>query len=329
MSIQELANRPQIEDEKDFWLKELRCPLCRCDFKSTQLRSRAYRVVRREPDFFIHYEGTVPWLYELAVCPQCGFSGEAREWANLVVRDPDMLRERLQEAGAAGLRSLCGPRTAAEGVATFRYALVTYACCEVKIYQRANLALRGGYMARVARESGAISGYEVENEFKSEALTLFLDSYQNEYVETTRFGASGIAFIIGELYRQLADYKQAVVWFSRAVSAADRHPEIERLARYQWEIARGEYRRLMEGGEGPAAPRERSIERTVLNIYRDQADWILSSARAAGLSQEEFIRTLLDVIMEGGIDWATFPDKKEMKNRIRVTDSGARKDAKA
>ncbi len=65
-------------DKGVYWLKEHKCPNCDCRFQTTQIKSRAYQVVKRDPDFYVEYTGIVPWLYDIAACPVCAFSGEGK-----------------------------------------------------------------------------------------------------------------------------------------------------------------------------------------------------------------------------------------------------------
>jgi tetratricopeptide (TPR) repeat protein len=98
------------------------------------------------------------------------------------------------------------------------------------------------FVAVSGRSDEQVNPREMEHSFKRMALALFIRAFETERIESTRYGSAGIMYIIGELLRQFGDYKQAVKWFARAVKDEKRHPQIERLARDQWELAREMYR---------------------------------------------------------------------------------------
>jgi len=237
-----MPDQEQALSEKDYWLKDFRCPLCGCVFQTIRLKARALTVVKREPDFFVQYRGNLPWVYEVAVCPNCAYACEQRIWKDLVIVDRDGLRQALDSVRPPDLRSFTSERTMEMGLTSFLLALITYSFSSARYYERANLALRAGYLARGYRERIEGGSEESELEFKKLAHEFFLKSYELEQIEETRFGVSGIMYIIGELYRQLGDYRQAVNWFSKVVHEKKCRPQILRLARDQWELAREQYK---------------------------------------------------------------------------------------
>lgn len=315
-------------DSRDIWLKELGCPLCKCNFKTYQLKSKAYKALRREPDFYVYYEGTPPWIYEIAVCPVCAFAGEARNWSSLAILNKEKLRENLDKTRPDRLQDLCDFRTLEDSLETFHLATTTYEQCSVNFYRSANVALRGGYVARALQEDGRLYAREDEISYKQSALELFLRSYETERIEETRFGASGITYIIGELCRQLGEYKQAVIWFSRTVSLEDCHPHIKRLARNQWELSREEFKGQLTGG-GIKVTKQRTRERAVLNLYSDQLDWARRCAKAAGIKQDAFLRVLFDALMESNINWGSLKNEEEILKRLQIRDRGREHEAEA
>ena len=290
-------------DKGIYWLKELKCPNCGCRFQTTQIKSRAYEVVKREPDFYVEYTGIVPWLYEVASCPVCAFSGESKTWKDIAVTDRKSLEKRLNDIRPLDLTELCRERTFAAGLQAFQLGFESYAFTNSTMYVRGNLALKGAFLARTARVRESKVFEAAERDFREKALSLFKLSFEREHTENTKFGSNGIAYIIGELERQKGDFRQAVNWFARALMDKKCHPVVARLARAQWETARAQYRKMMGEPQEEEPQQQRTMERVVLSIYKDQAEFIDDAAKRAGLSKQEFIRALFDAVKNSGVDW--------------------------
>jgi len=277
--------KPKL-DKTDCYHKKYVCRNCSCKFETLTLRTRALTPARREPDFFIHYSGIVPWLYEITVCPNCSIAIEGRLWDSMYIPDEAKLRFALDRVRPLNLTDFCWERSYEMGVVSYRLATIAYAYSGTKYYDRANLALRANYLLRtigdrMKEEPLTASATDIKNEdlmnlsgspdeiikgfvtssgfsnepanvrrqeesFKRMALAMFVRAYETEHIETTRYGTAGIMYIIGELMRQFGDYKQAVRWFARVVQEKKCHPQIERLARDQWERAREAYRSEMK-----------------------------------------------------------------------------------
>lgn len=293
-------------DKGVYWLKELKCPNCDCRFQTTQIKSRAYQVVKREPDFYVEYAGIVPWLYEVAACPVCAFSGESKSWKELAVVDKRGLDKKLKEVRPLDLSELCGERSYAAGIQAFQLAYSSYEFANTTLYVRGNLALKGSFLARAAREKESAVFEKVEQDFREKALELFIKSFEYEHTENTKYGSNGIAYVIGELERQRGEFRQAVNWFSRALMDKKCPPVVAKLARTQWERARAQYRQSLGEPQDNPSPQERTADRVVLNIYKDQSDFLDETAKKTGLSRQELIRALFDAIKDSGLDWRNY-----------------------
>ncbi|MEW6399530.1 MAG: DUF2225 domain-containing protein [Bacillota bacterium] len=74
-----------------------RCPVCSNTFSATRVAMSRLRVEERGPDFYVRYSPLDPNLYQVWVCPVCGYAAPQGAFAPLF---PDE-RERV---AAAGLR---------------------------------------------------------------------------------------------------------------------------------------------------------------------------------------------------------------------------------
>ncbi|MDZ4957104.1 DUF2225 domain-containing protein, partial [Clostridium perfringens] len=58
----------------NLFFKEVICPVCENSFKTPTVKVNTPRVTSRDSDFFIRYSVVNPYLYEILLCPSCGYS---------------------------------------------------------------------------------------------------------------------------------------------------------------------------------------------------------------------------------------------------------------
>ena len=73
---------------RPYWYEERTCPVCGNTFQVKILRSGyAYKVLSIDLDLFPNVEGEHPILYEVDICPKCGYANYRKEFAKVPVRD--------------------------------------------------------------------------------------------------------------------------------------------------------------------------------------------------------------------------------------------------
>ncbi len=290
------------------------CPVCRIKFTVTRVRSSACYVTERETDFHVKYQDINPLLYSIWVCPNCQYSNIDKDFEQDF--KPHEL-ERLAK-GLPVLRSeepeLGGQRTPETALRALGLAIRTAMVRHAPAVVLAGLYLRTAWIYR------ELGNTEEEMKYLEQAKISYQTSYEKDWDRySTKMSDSTIMYLIGELNRRLGNIEEAVKWFSRTAMNKDikKEPEINRLVRDQWEIAREGYKKQQAGmpasrpagdspaqrqsdgqpagvkpeqmpeappseAEQPSRPKTRgSMVKMYLSLYMDQVEWLKNIAGKA------------------------------------------------
>jgi uncharacterized protein len=208
--------------------RKVTCPLCKRNYTTKKVLSKAIRTERVEGDFYAVYEDVNPIYYYVNVCVDCGFSFMEKTEPKIAqyVRD-NYKREVLSRWNP---RDYCVGRSIKEAIVAYKLAIF----CAQYIGEASRTV--GGlclHLAWLYRELGQ----QEEFRFLRDALDCYLDAY-----ETDRSIESDgkITYLIGELSRRLGDAKAAVRFFNLVIQNKKSEPKYVRLAREQWALLREE-----------------------------------------------------------------------------------------
>ncbi|HIH96173.1 MAG TPA: DUF2225 domain-containing protein [Thermoplasmata archaeon] len=223
---------------EDFFEKKVICPVCKTKFNVLVVRHGSYQVKKRDSDFCIHYEGVNPLHYSVWACPNCNYAVLSNEFEKINVKYAKKLVEICQKnISNPNKVSFSGVRTTEMAVESYKQVIECDKLRGVGSGELAGLYLRIAWLYRGQGRK------DKEKEYMKEALSLYEDAFENARQLPSKLGTVGVAYLIGELYRRLGNSKEAVKWFSLAVS----HPEakvrrdLEKMARTQWQMAREGY----------------------------------------------------------------------------------------
>ncbi len=338
-------------DKNPYFEQQKICPVCQNKFTVTRVRSSACFVVARDTDFYVKYRDINPLLYSIWVCPNCQYANSDRDF-NEPLRPAEL--ERLKK-GLALLRSeepdFSGERTPQVGLRSLELAIRTAQIRQAPAIVQAGLFLRAAW---ICRELGKT---ETEMKYIEQAKNLYQQSFEKEWGrQTAKMSDCRIMYLIGELNRRLGNYEEAVKWFSRTAvhKAIKNEPEINRLVRDQWEIAREAYKKQQSGklqeqgpteGEGGKAresteskkdpesigdgktgilqPKSRGSKvKMFLSLYTDQVEWLKTTANRCYdrhkvfMEKETVARAILDAVMEAFPEVDDFKSEEELKNIV-------------
>lgn len=333
-----------------YFQQEKICPVCDEKFKTTRVRSSSCVVVKRDTDFCVYYKDINPLHYSIFVCPHCNY-------ASLDKNFPDPLNpaEKLRlQKGLSILRrdepDMTGERNAQLALRANELAIQS---AQIK---KAGPGLIGSLYLRAAWFAREIGQNEIENKYIEQARQLYKQSFEQERLAASKMSETRMMYIIGELHRRAGLYQEAVKWFSQVVShkAIKKEPEIERLARDQWVLAKEEYinhqkngdQAIVENDSNTVAiddikePDVNDIEKTVPNelpravnryksktyisLYNDQIEWLKELSgknydRTKVLVEKEvIIRAILDAFIENGLDLTDFKEEKDLLEKIKL-----------
>lgn len=198
------------------------CKFCKKHFSTYKVRPNRYKIVEEQTDFMPVYEGLNPLLYEVAVCPHCGYA-----YHKSMTRTYGPFMELINEIYIKELQkkiNICQERTLDDAIVSYKLAyLVSRASMEESLLM-ANFALKIAWL------------YRLKNDNKSEMHYLFAarDFYSKSFA-TNQEGEERIQFLHAELSLRLGDIAEAKKGFSRLISDRNISNKYRKLARNRWE----------------------------------------------------------------------------------------------
>ncbi|MDF2546259.1 MAG: hypothetical protein K0R93_1157 [Anaerosolibacter sp.] len=215
--------------------KAITCPVCKNIFHTKKVRTSATRIEKRDTDFCTHYIGENPILYNVFVCPMCGYAALESGFEEINAAGKKMIQESISRRWTQ--RSFGEERTILEAIETYKLALL---CSQILGHKKgtlANICLRIAWLYRYL-------SHEKEFEFLTHAVNCFEQAFANEPMPIGNLDDVSLTYLIGELHRMIGNYEEAVEWFGKAVSnpAIKTKKKIDTMAREQWRLAKDAYR---------------------------------------------------------------------------------------
>lgn len=303
------------------------CPVCKTSFTSLAVRSSRVYVKSKETDLHVIYQGVSPLHYSIIVCPACYYAASTNSFSQEI--NP-LLLEKLIPA-LYQLRPTIAieynrERDLEKALGSFKLAIRSAQLKQVRAGELAGLFMGAAW---VAREAG---NQELENIYLKEALTQYLEAYNKNFQSIGNMSDVQATYLIGELYRRNGEGKEAINWFNKVIvhKYIKQYPQIEKLAREQWALAREEARLLpdFEGktvqpaiqlvdqseNNAPAAPansasktstpQRRPSMQMPTHLYANQIDWLTRivnngyNSTNTLVSKEQVLRALLDAVIK-------------------------------
>lgn len=198
------------------------CKFCKKHFTTYKVRPNRYKIIEEQTDFMPVYEGLNPLLYEVAVCPHCGYA-----YHKSMTRTYGPFMELINELYIKELQkkiNICQERTLDDAIVSYKLAyLVSRASMEESLLM-ANFALKIAWL------------YRLKNESESELRYLFAarDFYSKSFASNQE-GQERIQFLHAELSLRLGDLAEAKKGFSRLIADPKISNKYRKLARNRWE----------------------------------------------------------------------------------------------
>ena len=298
----------------DLYLKEYSCPVSELKFQAVMVKTRAYSLERRDPDFRPHYIGINPLHYSIIISP-VGFAAEESQYKRspkMLFRDFEGLARRLRSTPR---EELGGLRSVQQAARSCELALAGCEFLRIPQYEVAGLALRASWLnlewaetedSPLARTRAAA--------LRRIALEKYMHAFQKEDVSKLRLGSHGVAMIVAELLREQGRYDEALQWFMRLVTDRSLSGEILRNARNQMELCREQRKGQLERTDSEAVKATRTQERVNLALYQDQRDWLAARLKGSALNEAAVLRSLLDAMQDSGRDPAEFATEEDLRH---------------
>lgn len=224
---------PKQESEADnekllLYDKKVTCPICENVFKAKAVKASAYRIIKRDSDFFIRYSLVNPYFYDVWVCNKCGYSSIKSDFYKIRGHQIDAINEKIRPKW----HSRTYPDVYDVNIAIERYklSLLNYYVINAKASQKAMNCLKIAWMYRLLNDS------DNELNFIKHALEGFNQAYSNEDFPIYGMDRYTFVYLIGELNRRLGNTDEALKWFGNVITGRGVPPRIKDLARDQKDL---------------------------------------------------------------------------------------------
>lgn len=207
--------------------KHFRCPVCKNEISSKQVKKKYIKVIKRDSDLMVHYDGENPLIYSVIVCPECGYSNLGLKFEELSFKKRQILEEKLRPIWKH--KDYSGERTIKDGINAFKLMLFCEDLIQSKNYEKAGTILKISWLNRLINDND-------EQKYQKLAIDLYKEAYQTEDLSKTTVSDVTVSYLVAELSYRLKDYETAIKWMSSVISnqSLRDHPQVEKLAREQW-----------------------------------------------------------------------------------------------
>jgi uncharacterized protein (DUF2225 family) len=183
------------------------CLFCQVEFNTSRVRSSFKKSIKTDTDFGIHYKEINPEYYVVRVCPSCGLA-TTENFSDKMTKDQKRaFEEKVKDNW--NMRDYSGERSWEEAMQTYKLALV---CAQIKDEKDRIIAGILHHIAWLYREK---EDTEQEMRFLRFALNAYIGVYETEGLDLNN---AKLMYLIGELYRRLGEFNEAVKWFARVVN---------------------------------------------------------------------------------------------------------------
>jgi uncharacterized protein len=226
-----------------FYEKQVQCLLCKNSFSTTKIRSRFVKVNRHDGDFCPIYASSDinPLLYNINVCPSCGFSSTEDFNRYIVPTIQEELEEKI---------SLHWTKQDYGKIRNYEKAINTYKlgayCALIKREKKITIA---GLYLRTAWLYRHIEKEKQEQRFLRLAVHEYIESYSTGDFQGTSMTEVKLTYLIAELLRRLEQYEDAARYLSKVLEKqkSSTEPKIIEMARNRWQEMRGAYKEALSG----------------------------------------------------------------------------------
>jgi uncharacterized protein len=221
-----------------FYDKKTQCLSCKHSFSTTKIRSRFVKLSGYDSDFCPVYQADEinPLLYNVSVCPKCGFSYTDDFTAYI----PPVLKSELKEKISLHWQPQDYGKLRSYEDAINTYKLAAY-CALIKKEKKLTIA---GLYLRTAWLYRKTDDQEQERRFINLATHEYIDAYMTEGTSGSLMSETKLLYIIAELLRRQNKIEESVIYLSKVIGKQrlSTEPKIIDMARERWYEIREEYK---------------------------------------------------------------------------------------
>ncbi|MCX7922923.1 MAG: DUF2225 domain-containing protein [Clostridia bacterium] len=217
--------------DSNLYNKAVACPVCSKETEVTKVKAKASKVLTRDSDFCVHYEGINPLFYDIWVCEHCGYAAQSEKFEQISTKDVNVVKQTIGKLWHQ--RKFSGERSVDKAIETFKLALYNLQVRKAKSSELARICMRIAWLYRMKNDAK-------EKEFLNFALRCYSETYESERFPVDKLDENTCMYIIGELNRRVGNYNDATKWFSRLISSPDarKNPTLLETAREQFQLTK-------------------------------------------------------------------------------------------
>ena len=222
-------------NNESLYKKKIDCPVCGNNFNQTNIKKNKSRIVKKDSDFCIHFENENPYFYDILVCPDCGYSASEKEFKMITRAESKNLKALILYKWKR--QDYTNSRTIEDAIKTHKLAILQGNLINKNKTYIGLLTLKLAWFYRY------LNNKDEEVKFIKLALENLEKAYYKDDFTSTSFSINHCAYLVGELYRKLHNYDEAIKWFDIALKV-DRQisQHFKNQIRFQWQEAAEEKR---------------------------------------------------------------------------------------
>ncbi|WP_105615091.1 DUF2225 domain-containing protein [Vallitalea okinawensis] len=214
-----------IVEKEALYDKSYICPVCKSKFKDKAVKSSRQRILSIEYDLRPVYDYFEMYKYDVVVCPQCGYGALNSVFTKITPIQAKVIEQKIgTKFNAETYPDIYDYKTS---VLRYKLALLNAVLKGAPSIEKAYLCLKLKWLFDVAIESieddnhpEVIEYRQQKDNITEQALKGFLDAYLKGHFSSFGFDESKLMYIIGQLYSELGQDKEAYEWFTKVASYA-------------------------------------------------------------------------------------------------------------
>jgi len=221
------------------YIKKVTCPVCAHTFDASVVKSSAYRITKKDSDFFIKYSLINPYFYDVWVCNSCGYAAMKTDFNSLRIAEIDQVKKSISPKW----RARTYPDIYDVNIAIERYklSLLNYVVINAKSSKKAINCLKLAWMYRLMNTPEAV---EIELKFLNQALVGLNDAYYSEPFPLCGMDKYSVMYLIGELNRRTGHPADSLIWFSNVITTPNVKQSLKELARDMKDLIKAEDKKV-------------------------------------------------------------------------------------
>ena len=206
--------------------KDMTCPNCKTKFSTKKVFSTKLRLLKSDTDQRRVYKNINPYLYEINVCPSCGYA--FGEKANTRLSEQKLGNLIDYFLNIRNLDHFSKERDISEGIRSFKLALYISGLIGEPSYVKSALSIKLAWLYRETDNS------EMEKKYLKVAYTHYQHAFLNEEYEKAGYKGYFMLYMLCDLARRLDDYESAKRWYSEFFAVKDAPKAMMNTARDCW-----------------------------------------------------------------------------------------------